>query len=108
MWGETLKKPTLHCCVTKYIFILNYTKGGRIMGTISMRIEDALLAEVTNQARALHLTRTEYLRRAIAEMNEKVAHDQRRQRLQEASRKVRAESMLVNREFAEIEDAPDA
>ncbi|MHB1013890.1 MAG: hypothetical protein ACYC2W_01240 [Desulfurivibrionaceae bacterium] len=78
------------------------------MGTISMRIEDALLAEVTSQARALHLTRTEYLRRAIAEMNEKVARDQRRQRLQEASRKVRQESMRVNLEFADIEDAPDA
>jgi len=78
------------------------------MGTISMRIEDELLAEVTNQAKALHLTRTEYLRRAIADMSEKVARDLRRHRLQEASRKVRAESMLVNLEFAEIEDAPDA
>lgn len=78
------------------------------MGTISMRIEDELLAEVTNQARALHLTRTEYLRRAIAEMNEKVAHGQRWQRLQEASRKVRQESMRINLKFADIEDAPDA
>lgn len=78
------------------------------MGTISMRIEDELLAEVTSQARALHMTRTEYLRRAIAEMNEKVAHDRRRQRLQEASRKVRQESMRVNLEFADIEDVPDA
>ena len=78
------------------------------MGTISLRIEDELLAEVTSQARELHLTRTEYLRRAIAEMREKIARDLRRRRLQEASRKVRAESMLVNREFAEIEDAPDA
>ncbi len=78
------------------------------MGTISMRIEDELLAEVTSQARALHMTRTEYLRRAIAEMNEKVAHDRRRQRLQEASWKVRQESMRVNLEFADIEDVPDA
>ncbi|MFA5348541.1 MAG: ribbon-helix-helix protein, CopG family [Methanoregula sp.] len=78
------------------------------MGTISLRIDDALLDEVTSQARALHLSRTEYLRRAIAEMNEKVARDLRRHRLQEASRKVRAESMRINREFAEIEDAPDA
>lgn len=78
------------------------------MGTISLRIEEELLAEVTNQAKALHLTRTEYLRRAIADMSEKVARDLRRHRLQEASRKVRAESMLVNLEFAEIEDAPDA
>jgi predicted transcriptional regulator len=78
------------------------------MGTISLRIDDALLDEVASQAKALHLSRTEYLRRAIAEMNEKVARDLRRRRLQEASRKVRAESMRVNREFAEIEEAPDA
>lgn len=78
------------------------------MGTISLRIDDELLDEVTSQAKALHLSRTEYLRRAIAEMKEKVAQDLRRHRLQAASRKVRAESMLVNREFADIEDAPDA
>lgn len=81
---------------------------GHNMGTISLRIDDALLDEVASQAKALHLSRTEYLRRAIAEMNEKVARDLRRRRLQEASRKVRAESMRVNREFAEIEEAPDA
>lgn len=81
---------------------------GHNMGTISLRIEDELLDEMTSQAKALHLSRTEYLRRAIAEMNEKVARNLRRRRLQEASRKVRAESMLVNREFAEIEEAPDA
>ena len=78
------------------------------MGTISLRIDDALLDEVTSQAKAPNLTRTECLRLAIAEMREKIARDLRRRRLQEASRKVRAESMLVNREFAEIEDAPDA
>jgi len=81
---------------------------GHNMGTISLRIDDTLLDEVASQAKALHLSRTEYLRRAIAEMNEKVARDLRRRRLQEASRKVRAESMRVNREFAEIEEAPDA
>lgn len=78
------------------------------MGTISMRIEDELLAEVVSQAKALHMTRTEYLRQAIIEMKEKVASERRRQRLQEASRKVRKESMRVNLEFANIEDAPDA
>ncbi len=41
-------------------------------------------------------------------MNEKVANDLLRQRLQAASRKVRQESMRINREFAEIEDVPDA
>ncbi len=78
------------------------------MGTISMRIDEELLSEMDRQAKALHLTKSEYLRRAINEMREKVARDLGRQRLQEASRKVRRESMRINREFAEFEDAPDA
>ena len=78
------------------------------MGTISMRIEDELLDEVTRQAKVLHMTRAEYLRQAIAVMSEKTTRDLRRRRLQEASRKVREESMRVNQEFAIIEDAPDA
>ncbi|MDH5297916.1 MAG: hypothetical protein OEV91_02755 [Desulfobulbaceae bacterium] len=78
------------------------------METISIRIEEELLHKATRQAKALHVTRAEYLRRAIAEMNERVTRDLRRQRLQEASRKVRQESMRINEEFAAIEDAPDA
>lgn len=78
------------------------------MGTISMRIDEELLSEMDRQAKALHLTKSEYLRRAINEMREKVARDLGRQRLQEASRKVRRENMRINREFAEFEDAPDA
>lgn len=78
------------------------------MATISMRIEDKLLAEISRQSAQLRLTRTEYLRRALAEMSAKVAQDLRRQKLQEASRKVRRESVRINREFAAFEDAPDA
>jgi hypothetical protein len=103
-----LPKINLALLYPKIYIYIELQKMELIMGTISLRIDDELLAEVTSQARALHLTRTEYLRRAIAEMREKIARDLRRRRLQEASRKVRAESMLVNREFAEIEDAPDA
>lgn len=78
------------------------------MATISMRVEEELLNKITSQARELQLSRAEYLRRAIAEMGEKVARDLRRRRLQEASRRVRQESIRINREFAEFEDAPDA
>jgi hypothetical protein len=103
-----LPKINLALLYPKIYIYIELQKMELIMGTISLRIDDALLDEVTSQAKELHLTRTEYLRRAIAEMREKIARDLRRRRLQEASRKVRAESMLVNREFAEIEDAPDA
>lgn len=78
------------------------------MATISMRIEDQLLAEINRQAKQLKLSRSEYLRRALAEMSARVASDLRRQRIQEASQKVRRESMRINREFASFEEAPDA
>jgi Arc/MetJ-type ribon-helix-helix transcriptional regulator len=54
------------------------------------------------------MSRAEYVRQAITEMNEKVAAELLRQRLQQASRKVRQESMRVNREFAAFEGVPDA
>ncbi len=78
------------------------------MGTVSLRIDDDLLEEANRKAKALHLSRAEYVRQAIAEMNEKVAGELRRQRIQQASRKVRQESMRVNREFAAFESVPDA
>ncbi len=78
------------------------------MGTVSIRIEDELLAEITRQAKELRVSRGEYVRRAITDLNEKVVRDLKRRRLQEASLKVRKESMRVNREFAAIEDDPDA
>ncbi len=78
------------------------------MGTVSIRIEDELLAEITRQAKELRVSRGEYVRRAIADLNEKMVRDLKRRRLQEASLKVRKESMRVNQEFAAIEDDPDA
>ena len=39
--------------------------------------------------------------------NEKIAKELRRNRILQASRKVREESMRINAEFAEIEDAPN-
>lgn len=78
------------------------------MGTVSLRIDDDLLEEANRKAKALHVSRAEYVRMAVSEMNERVAEDLRRQRLQRASRKVREESLRVNREFAAFEGAPDA
>jgi metal-responsive CopG/Arc/MetJ family transcriptional regulator len=77
------------------------------MTTISIRLPDELLQEVERCARELHLPRTEYIRRAIQAMNQTMLQESRRQRLFEASRKVRENSMRVNAEFAAIEDEPD-
>lgn len=78
------------------------------MGTVSLRIDDDLLEKANRTAEALHMSRAEYVRKAILEMNEKITEKLRRQRIQQASRKVREESMKINKEFAAIEGEPDA
>ena len=77
------------------------------MTTISIRIQDNLLKKVDEGAKALHIPRAEYVRRAVTVMNEQVARDVREKRIVNASRRVREESMKVNAEFDAIEDAPD-
>ena len=77
------------------------------MGTISIRMQDDLLKKVDEQAKALHIPKAEYVRRAVTAMNEQVARELRKKRIMNASKRVREESMKVNAEFDAIEDAPD-
>lgn len=78
------------------------------MATLSLRLSESLLKTADRRARELHVTRAEYIRRAIELENMDASNRQRRQRMLEASRRVRASSMRVNAEFDAIEDAPDA
>jgi len=78
------------------------------MTTVSIRLPNDLLKEADKRARELHIPRAEYIRRAIEGLNTEVSSRQRRKRIIEASRRVRAESMRVNAEFSAIEDAPHA
>jgi len=78
------------------------------MATISLRLPGKLVKEADRRARELRISRAEYIRRAIDTLNAQVLAEQRRQRMIEASHRVRAESMRVNAEFDGIEDAPDA
>jgi metal-responsive CopG/Arc/MetJ family transcriptional regulator len=77
------------------------------MNTVSMRLPDELLREMDKRAAELDISRTEYIRRAILDMNRALEDAKRRDRLKRASLKVRSESMKVNAEFAAIERAPD-
>ena len=78
------------------------------MTTLSLRLPEELLHDIDTHAEQLNLPRAAYVRKALEQMNAAVAAQQRRTRLMEASLKVRAESMRVNAEFSEIEDAPHA
>ncbi len=78
------------------------------MGAISLKLPDELLETSGRYAEALRMSRAEYIRRAIERMNRDTHARLRAERLAEISKKVRAESMRVNEEFAAVERDPDA
>jgi len=78
------------------------------MRLITLKIPDDILEESDRQAEALHVSRAEYIRRAIHRANRERRATSRAKRLARVSRKVRGESMRVNEEFARFESAPDA
>lgn len=78
------------------------------MVAISLKLPDQLLAASARYARALGLTRAEYVRQAIQQLNWETERKLRAKRMAEASRRVRGESMRVNAEFAAVERDPDA
>jgi hypothetical protein len=75
---------------------------------ISLKLPERLLEESGRNADALKLTRAEYIRRALEQMNRGTRARLRARRLRDASHKVRGESMRVNAEFAAIERDVDA
>ena len=78
------------------------------MATLSLRLSDELLSEVDDQAVSLGIGRAEYIRRALMRMKADTEAGRLRKRLQDASLKVRSESMSVNAEFAAVETEPRA
>jgi metal-responsive CopG/Arc/MetJ family transcriptional regulator len=77
------------------------------MATISIRIQDEILAELDEKSQALHMPRAEYVRQAVIAMNMQVEKDLRKKRIMDAARRVREESMRVNAEFDAVEECPD-
>jgi predicted transcriptional regulator len=78
------------------------------MSAISLKLPDDLLEASSRCAVALKLSRAAYIRRAVERMNRETQTRLRARRLADASRRVRAESMKVNTEFAALERTPDA
>jgi predicted transcriptional regulator len=76
------------------------------MSAVSIRLSDDLLSQVDRLARELCIPRTEYIRRALADFNQEIEDQKNRERLMQASMKVRESSMTLNAEFDEVEDAP--
>jgi len=78
------------------------------MKTISLNLPEDVLEASSEAARTLRLSRAAYIRRAVERMNRVIEARQRAERMAQASKKCRAESLRVNAEFAAIERDPDA
>jgi hypothetical protein len=77
------------------------------MQSIALKLPEELVKASERAASSLQVSRAEYIRRAIEEMNRKMLAEARARQMAEASRRVRGESMRVNREFEEVETDPD-
>jgi metal-responsive CopG/Arc/MetJ family transcriptional regulator len=78
------------------------------MNTITVRLPDHLFKELDDQSKKLKISRAFYVRKALEHLNQEINAQNRRERLKKVSLKVRSESMKVNAEFSEVEEAPDA
>lgn len=78
------------------------------MTSVSIRLDDELFQAMKDKAHILHLSQTDYIRRAIEHMNVETERHERKKRLKRASLRVREESMKINAEFGEIEHDPEA
>ena len=76
------------------------------MTTVTIRISDDVVHSIDSCANHLHLTRSEYIKRAILAMNKMLVDESRAQKLRSASQKVRQESMIINAEFSAVEYDP--
>ncbi len=76
------------------------------MESRSLKLPEELVRTCERYARALGIPRAEYIHRAIERMNRECEARARAERIAQASRKVRKESMRVNAEFGRIECDP--
>ena len=77
------------------------------MSTLTVRLPDQLMGEVEKISKSQKLSRAGYVRKALESMNKEILAAQRRERLANASLRVRDESMKINAEFDATENAPE-
>lgn len=73
------------------------------MHPISIRLPDRVVKELDIVIKKIGKTRSEYVRISIEKMNKNFLLEMKRNRLQNVSKRVREESMRVNKEFSCIE-----
>jgi metal-responsive CopG/Arc/MetJ family transcriptional regulator len=76
------------------------------MSALTVRLPNNVIDEVNNRAKKLHITRSEYIRKSIENMNKKLQQQERKDKFIRVSKLVRKESMIVNSEFSKVEYEP--
>ncbi|MGV8949431.1 MAG: CopG family transcriptional regulator [Candidatus Paracaedibacter sp.] len=75
---------------------------------ITVNIPDNIITEADKNASALHIKRSEYIRKALENMNNQILKNEKYARLLHLSSLVRDESKNINQEFEEIEYDPES
>ena len=78
------------------------------MRSISLKLPEELISESDRFASIENLPRSEYIRRAIEQLNGANRSRLKSKRMAAASRRVRGQSMEINDEFAAIERDVDS
>lgn len=73
------------------------------MSTISVRLSEEVMKELEKGSALLHLSKGEFVRRAITNLSQELKRMEHIDQLKKASLRVRQESMRVNADFAAIE-----
>ena len=77
------------------------------MSALTIRLPDKVVNEVNMRAKKLHISRSEYIKRSIQNMNKGIYEQERMAKLIKISKRVRKESMVINSEFSKVEYDPE-
>ena len=69
------------------------------MKTITLKTDDNFFEKVTDLAKHLHLSKSELIRRAVAEYEEVMQRREMKEYMKEASMRVRKSNTTINNEF---------
>ena len=69
------------------------------MKTITLKTDDGFFNKVTDLAKQLHLSKSELIRRAIAEYEEVMHRKEIKEQMKQASLRVRDANTVVSQEF---------
>ncbi|HFS82566.1 MAG TPA: ribbon-helix-helix protein, CopG family [Epsilonproteobacteria bacterium] len=69
------------------------------MKTITLKADDSFFEKVTQLAKALKLSKSELIRRSVAEYEETMKRRELKEQMRQASMRVRKSSAEISREF---------